>query len=112
MQESYEQEDATVFVLGVCHKSFPNDQLLAFAKHQSSACHHSALSALQRHSTVGEEIRRVGKYHVELEIKLKGEFLIHKNFLGVLVFYICDFLDNALLENAYARLSKGNQQRL
>ena len=46
------------------------------------------------------------------EIKLNGKFLIYRNFLGVLIFYICDFLDNALLGNAYVRLPKGNQQRL
>lgn len=72
--------------------------------------HH--LAAVHRYSTVGQKIRRVGKYHVELEVKLNGKFLIHRNFLGVLIFYICDFLDNALLGNAYVRLPKGNQQRL
>lgn len=99
-QESYEQGDAKASAWDACRRSSPNVRWQASAKHQSSVCHHSVHSALQRHSTVGKEIRRVGKYHVELVSKLKGEFLIHKNFLGVLVFYICDFLDNALLENA------------
>ena len=35
-----------------------------------SLVHAHHLSALQRYSAVGEEIRRVGKYHVELKIKV------------------------------------------
>ncbi len=41
---------------------------------QFTFIHAYNFTALQRYSTIGEEIRRVGNYHVELEIKLFEKF--------------------------------------